>query len=112
MPYLYALKIGHKCCSMISLLNELTSQKELQKIMTNIVLLKEKSKKRNNKKLLPILRNRTRDLKDRNQIRHSYSVDHPTTKGIRCRQAILLFQCNGWKQIKSSHTFTVMWIYA
>ena len=46
--YLDTLIIGHKCCSMLSKLNELTLQKELPNFMTNNVL--DKRRKHNNSK--------------------------------------------------------------
>jgi len=36
--YLYTLIIGHKSCNMLSILNELTLQKELQTFVTNNVV--------------------------------------------------------------------------
>ena len=36
-PYLDTLMIRHKCCSMLSMLNELTLQKELKGFMANNV---------------------------------------------------------------------------
>jgi len=49
---LYTLIIGHKSCNMLSILNKLTFQKELQNIVTNNVLLdkKVKTKQQQNKK--------------------------------------------------------------
>jgi len=44
---LIILIIGHKCCSRISMLNELTLQKEIVKTHSNHVL--DKEKKHNNK---------------------------------------------------------------
>jgi len=38
--YLYTLKIGHKYCDMLSILNKLTSQTELQNDVTNNVFKK------------------------------------------------------------------------
>ena len=35
--YLYTLIIGHKSCNMLSIINKLTLQKELQNFMTNNV---------------------------------------------------------------------------
>jgi len=40
--YLDTLTIGHKCCSMLSILNEITVQKELQNVMTNVVFWTQK----------------------------------------------------------------------
>jgi len=40
--YLYTLIIGHKSCNMLSILNKLTLQKELQNILTNNVFLDKK----------------------------------------------------------------------
>jgi len=43
--YHYALIIGHKSCSMWSILNKLTLQKELQTFVTNNVFLEKKESK-------------------------------------------------------------------
>ena len=40
--YLYTLIIGHKSCTMFSILNKLTLQKELQNVVTNNVFLDKK----------------------------------------------------------------------
>ena len=37
--YLYTLTIGHKFCNMLSMLNKLTLQQELQTFLTNNVFL-------------------------------------------------------------------------
>ena len=42
--YLYTLIIGQKSCNMLSILNKLTLQKELQNFVTNNVLLGQKVK--------------------------------------------------------------------
>jgi len=42
--YLYTLIIGYKSCKMLSLLNKLTLQKELQNFVTNNVFLDKKVK--------------------------------------------------------------------
>jgi len=49
--YLYTLIIGHKSCNMLSILNKLTFQRELQNIVTNHVLFdkKVKTKQQENK---------------------------------------------------------------
>jgi len=55
--YLYNLIIGHKSCNMLSVLNKLTLQKELQKCVTNNVFWtnsktqQQQSKKSNMKTL-------------------------------------------------------------
>ena len=43
--YLNTLIIGHKCCNVLSKLNELTLQKALQRFMTNNVFWTKKTKK-------------------------------------------------------------------
>jgi len=50
--YLYTLIIGHKSCYMLSILNKLTLQKELQTFVTNNVFLDKqvKTKQQQNKK--------------------------------------------------------------
>jgi len=40
--YLYTLIIGHKSCNILSILNKLTVQKELQNYVTNNVFLDKK----------------------------------------------------------------------
>jgi len=40
--YLYTFIIGHNSCSMLIILNKLTSQKELQNCVTNNVFLDKK----------------------------------------------------------------------
>ena len=40
--YLHTLTIGHKSCTMLSILNKLTLQKELQTFVTNNVFLNKK----------------------------------------------------------------------
>ena len=40
--YLNTLMLGHKSCNMLSILNKLTMQKELQNCVTNNVLLDKK----------------------------------------------------------------------
>jgi len=50
--YLYTLIIGHKYCNMLSILNKLPLQKELQKFVTNNVFwqkVKNTSTKKNKK---------------------------------------------------------------
>ena len=47
--YLYTLIIGHKSCNMLSILNTLTLQKELQNCVTKSVVLDKKRKINNNK---------------------------------------------------------------
>jgi len=47
--YIYTLKIGHKSCKILCILNELTLQKELQHCVTDNVLLEKKLKHNNNK---------------------------------------------------------------
>jgi len=42
--YLYTLRIGHKLCNMLSILNKLTLQKELQTFVTNNVFFDKKVK--------------------------------------------------------------------
>ena len=42
--YLYTLIIGHKSCNMLSILNKLTLQEELQNILTKNVFLDNKVK--------------------------------------------------------------------
>jgi len=42
--YLYTLRIGHKSGNMLSLINKLKLQKELQTFVTNNVFLTKKSK--------------------------------------------------------------------
>jgi len=42
--YLYTLRIGHKSGNMLSILNKLTLQKELQTFVTNNVFFDKKSK--------------------------------------------------------------------
>ena len=52
MPSLYgdAVIICHKVCSMLSILNELTLRKELERFMTNNVLDKKVEKQYNKKR--------------------------------------------------------------
>jgi len=50
--YMLTLKIGHKFCSMLSILNEITLEKELQNIIKNgfwtkIVKTKQQNKNKN-----------------------------------------------------------------
>jgi len=40
--YLYTLMFNHKSCKMLSILNKLTLQKDLQNIVTNIVFMDKK----------------------------------------------------------------------
>ena len=40
--YLNTLMLGNKSCNMLSILNKLTTQKELQNFVTNDVLLDKK----------------------------------------------------------------------
>ena len=40
--YLYTLIISHKSCKMLSILNKLTLQKDLQNIVTNNVFMDKK----------------------------------------------------------------------
>ena len=47
--YLYILIIGHNSCNMLSILNKLTLQKDLQNYVTNNVLLDKMYKHNNNK---------------------------------------------------------------
>jgi len=42
--YLYTLIMGHNSCKMLSILNKLTLQKELQNFVTNNVFLDKKVK--------------------------------------------------------------------
>jgi len=44
--YLYTLTISHKSCNMLSILNKLTLQKELQTFVTNNVILDKKINKK------------------------------------------------------------------
>jgi len=50
--YLFTLTISHKSCNMLSILNNLTLQKELQIFVTNNVFLdkKQKTQQQENKK--------------------------------------------------------------
>jgi len=51
--YLYTLIIGHKYCSILSILNQLTLKKKLQNFVTNNVLFRQKIKtqQQQNKKI-------------------------------------------------------------
>ena len=40
--YLYTLKLGHNSCNMLSILNKLTLQKEMQNSVTNNLFLDKK----------------------------------------------------------------------
>ena len=50
--YLYTLIIGHKSCNMLSILNKLTLEKELQNLVTSIMCFgqKVKTQQQQNKK--------------------------------------------------------------
>ena len=49
--YLHTFIIGHQSCNMLSILNKITLQKDLQNVMTNNVLLDKKSNHNTNKKI-------------------------------------------------------------
>ena len=62
--YLYTLIISHKSCKMLSILNKLILQKNLQNIVTNNVFMdkKVKTQQQQNKKIKPKNPSRSREL--------------------------------------------------
>jgi len=89
--YLCTIIIGHKSCNMLSILNKLTLQKELQNFVTNNVFLDKKLKhnnktKKSNIKTLTGAGNWTRDLLHPKWMRYHCTAE--STESIDCSQAI------------------------
>jgi len=89
--HLYTFIFGHKSCNMLSILNKLTFQKELQNCVTNNVFgQKVKTQQQHNKKSKIITyadaRNWTRDLLHPKQMRYHCTIE--STESIDCSQAI------------------------
>jgi len=81
---------------MLSILNKLTLQKELQNFVTKRVKINNNKTKKSNIKTLAGDGNRTRDLLLPKRMRYHCTTE--STESIDSRQAILLFRRNGSKR--------------
>ena len=90
--YVNTLIIGHKSCNMLSIINRLTLQKELQSFVTNNVFFDKKIKtqqqqnKKSNIKTVAGAGNWTRDILHPKRMRYHCTTE--STENIYCSQAI------------------------
>jgi len=80
--YIDTLIIGHKFSNMLSILNELTLQKQLQNFVTNNVFLTKKQNTKSNIKSIDKAGNRVRDCSHPRRMRNHSAIE--STESSHC----------------------------